>query len=155
VLFTGTFGTGTIPATGAGTRFMWYPKKAALRVGQVVLTGSAWDDTNIGNYSVAMGRNVQASGLCSFAFGEGAYALGDYSIGLGGNAYDAHGIAVGDGAHAYGEYAASVGLAYADGEGATAVGGSGGAMALGATSIGAGSANGEFSTSINWGLAEA
>ena len=52
-LFIGEFGvTGVIPATGAGTRMMWYPTKAAFRVGYV--DGTQWDDGNIGDYSTAL-----------------------------------------------------------------------------------------------------
>ncbi len=46
VLFEGTFGFGTIPKEGEGTRMMWYPKKAAFRVGN---TDSLWNDEFIGN----------------------------------------------------------------------------------------------------------
>ena len=60
LLVTGTFGSGAIPATGAGTRLMWYPKKAAFRAGHV--TGSEWDDGSIGDYStVGGGQNNTAS----------------------------------------------------------------------------------------------
>lgn len=53
-LMEGTFGgSGDIPASGAGTRMMWYPERAAFRVGRV--TGNHWDDSNIGDYSTAMG----------------------------------------------------------------------------------------------------
>ena len=60
LLVTGTFGSGTIAATGAGTRLMWYPKKAAFRVGNV--TGTQWDDASIGDYSsVGGGKNNSAN----------------------------------------------------------------------------------------------
>ena len=82
-LFTGEFGaTGVIPATGAGTRMMWYPAKAAFRVGYV--DGTHWDAGNIGNYSIAMGRETTASGLNSTAIGRQTTASGDYSIAMGG-----------------------------------------------------------------------
>jgi len=54
-------GTGTIPATGAGTRLMWYPAKAAFRVGEINET--QWDPTNVGDYSMAFGINTMASGV--------------------------------------------------------------------------------------------
>ena len=57
VLFTGT--TGTIPATGAGTRLMWYPAKGALRAGKV--TGTDWDDVNIGTSSTITGGEDNAA----------------------------------------------------------------------------------------------
>ena len=60
----GTVGSGSIPATGAGTRLMWYPKKAAFRAGNV--SSTQWDDASIGNYStVAGGVNNTASGQYS------------------------------------------------------------------------------------------
>jgi len=48
----GEVGTGTIPATGAGVRLMWYPGKAAFRVG--IVSGTQWDDVNIANTGCAM-----------------------------------------------------------------------------------------------------
>ena len=95
VLFTGTFGNGTIPATGAGTRMMWYPRKAAFRAGFV--DGSQWDDTNIGIYSVAMGRYTTASGVNSLAIGYNSKAYGDYCTAFGNNnqAEDDHSVAMG------------------------------------------------------------
>ena len=60
-------GAGTIPATGDGTRLMWYPAKGAFRVG--FASGAVWDDANIGHGSFAMGANNRVSGLNSWAFG--------------------------------------------------------------------------------------
>lgn len=77
----GTFGSGTIPATGAGTRMMWYPRKAAFRAGYV--GSSQWDDSNIGDYSTAMGFGSTASGLISTAMGSSATASGIYSTAFG------------------------------------------------------------------------
>ena len=57
----------SIPATGAGTRMMWYPAKGAFRVGNV--DGSQWDATNVGFLSVALGRNTKASGIRATAMG--------------------------------------------------------------------------------------
>jgi hypothetical protein len=72
---------GTIPAIGAGTRMMWYPRKAAFRAGKV--NGPAWDDTNVGFFTTAFGQNSQASGFAAVAMGNGAAALGDDSVALG------------------------------------------------------------------------
>ena len=52
----GVLNTGTIPATGIGTRMMWHPKKAAFRAGH---DHPAWDDVNIGQYSAAFGLNTR------------------------------------------------------------------------------------------------
>ena len=74
VLFTGT--TGTIPATGAGTRLMWYPAKDAFRAG--VVAGTQWDDANIGDESTVTGgsdniasgqRSVVSGGVTNTASG--------------------------------------------------------------------------------------
>jgi len=103
LLATGIFDSGAIPATGAGTRLMFYPKKAAFRAGFV--GGTVWDDANIGAYSVAMGGNTaargaysmamgassQANGVLSFAMGNGTTANGDYATAIG-NTVTANGL---------------------------------------------------------------
>ena len=70
-----------IPAEGSGTRFMWYPYKAALRAGTV--SADQWDDVNVGRQSIAMGSDTKASGLASTAMGSGTVAIGDYSVAMG------------------------------------------------------------------------
>ncbi len=84
-IFNGTFGSGTIPATGAGTRFMWYPKKAAFRGGllDAGVPATYWDDAKIGNYSFAFGRNVEAPGANSVSMGEDNHVTGAYSAAFG------------------------------------------------------------------------
>ncbi len=80
-LFTGTWPpTGSIPVEGAGTRLMWYPGKAAFRVGYV--SGTQWNDTNIGLMSFATGYNTTASGSNSTAMGRGIEASGEYSVAI-------------------------------------------------------------------------
>ena len=83
------------PATGAGSRMMWYPEKSAFRAGAV--TGTQWDRANVGAYSMALGSQTEASGLGSTALGSNtdasglratalgvqATASGDYSTALG------------------------------------------------------------------------
>lgn len=82
ILGTGTFGTSpSITAAGAGTRLMWYPRKAAFRAGGV--DGTQWNDASIGNYSVVFGSNSIASGNQSSAFGNGVTASGDSSTATG------------------------------------------------------------------------
>jgi hypothetical protein len=102
-LFGGTYdgdvsGTG-IPAEGAGTRMIWYPRKASFRAGTI--NGTQWDAANIGSYSFAAGQDVRASGdnatafglrstaaqVSSFAVGEDNTASGAASVALG---YHAH-----------------------------------------------------------------
>ncbi|MBM2816712.1 MAG: hypothetical protein HW421_3474 [Ignavibacteria bacterium] len=91
VLFEGD--SGGVPVTGAGTRFMWIPEKAAIRAGNV--TSTRWDV--IGNYSAAFGRNNkatavystssghlnEATGEASTAFGESNIVSGDWSTSSG------------------------------------------------------------------------
>jgi hypothetical protein len=86
VLFTGEFKSdnpGDAPVEGPGTRMMWYPDKAAFRVGRV--TGNQWDTENIGDYSTAWGYTSIASGIASTAWGLGTEASGSYSTAWGSN----------------------------------------------------------------------
>jgi FtsZ-binding cell division protein ZapB len=77
-----TFGNGTTLTTnGAGTRMIWYPKKAAFRAGYVDAT--EWDDANIGNFSTAMGGGTTASGAISTAMGYVTSANGNFSTAMG------------------------------------------------------------------------
>ena len=69
IIAEGHFNSGEdLPISGARTAFIWYPKKAALRAGQV--DANQWDDANIGNYSIALGHNVTAKAAGSIALGE-------------------------------------------------------------------------------------
>jgi hypothetical protein len=88
VLFDSTIG-GT-PVSGAGTRMMWIPAKAAFRAGKVL--GSEWDDSNIGLNSFASGQgnladgdNSTAIGIYTHATGLNSFASGDVSIATGAN----------------------------------------------------------------------
>ena len=85
VLFAGeyksTASQGSPPATGAGTRMMWYPDKAAFRAGRVAST--EWDKDSIGDYSVAFGYSAIAKSLSSVAIGAGTIANGPNSTALG------------------------------------------------------------------------
>jgi hypothetical protein len=78
--YDGGFGS-RIPAEGSGTRLMWYPGKAAFRAGYI--NGTQWDDANIGNYSVAIGENVRASGDNGVAFGVRSTAANVSSVAIG------------------------------------------------------------------------
>jgi hypothetical protein len=84
VLFTGSYKTtspGDPPTSGAGTRMMWYPDKAAFRAGKVVNVN--WNKDSIGDYSVAMGYNTKAKGNYSTAMGNQTAASGSYSTAMG------------------------------------------------------------------------
>jgi len=126
VLFAGVYKTsnhGDPPASGAGTRMMWYPDKAAFRVGHV--SGTHWDKDSIGIYSVAMGLSTKAKGLRSTAMGSATNASGDYSTAMGSTttasgssstamgfwttASGAHSTAMGNYTTASGEYSTAMG----------------------------------------------
>lgn len=88
VLFNGGFAIppvpGNPPASGAGVRMMWYPDKAAFRVGAIGVTGSTfWNKDSIGLYSFAAGHNVKAKGNYSVALGEGTQATGNNAFSFG------------------------------------------------------------------------
>jgi tetratricopeptide (TPR) repeat protein len=112
VLFTGTHGSGTIPFEGAGVRMMWYPNKAAFRVGRVYDTGSTnWNNMYIGNYSIASGYNTRAWGSYSTAFGNSTNANGHNSFAVG-NLTSANGessVAMGEGTTASGSHSTAIG----------------------------------------------
>lgn len=135
IFATGT--TGGTPASGPGTRLMWIPSKAAFRVG--VVDGTQWDNSNIGQYSIAMGYNSQAtgqdgtavgyftsaSGLRGTAIGNGASAIGSDSVAAGQSAaaWGPGSTAFGRAATTFGQFATAIGnLTVAEGVGSTALG---------------------------------
>lgn len=79
VLFDGT--TGATPVSGAGVRMMWIPAKKAFRTGEV--TGTQWDDAQIGPWTFAGGLNNTALGYGTTVFGLNNSAYGDYSFNAG------------------------------------------------------------------------
>lgn len=82
---TGTPRTGTLLATGPGTRFLWHPAKGALRAGTVAgpVSGFWWDENNIGYESMAIGYNTEASGDFSVALGDNSRARAEYGFAVG------------------------------------------------------------------------
>jgi len=100
---TGSYGTGTLSLSGAGTRMFWYPSKAAFRAGYLdsgtLLTPNTpnyWNDSNIGAYSIAFGKDTEASGEGSIAMGEYSTATGLDSVAIGqARATDYNAIAIG------------------------------------------------------------
>ncbi|WP_169739240.1 tail fiber domain-containing protein [Dyadobacter crusticola] len=58
----------------AGTRLIWYPKKAAFRAGYI--NSNAWNNNNIGQHTAAFGFDTKASGMYAFASGNATAALG-------------------------------------------------------------------------------
>ena len=162
---TGATGIGAIPTTGAGTRMMWYPRRAAFRAGGI--NGVQWDDANIGDYSFASGNNNIANGAYSTAFGlintasgfgstsfgnsttasgDGSVSMGEGSLASGANSTAmgfrtlASGIvstAMGQGTTASGAYSVAMGnVTVASGPGSTSLGDD--TDATGATSIATG-----------------
>ncbi len=131
VIFGGTEGSGwTEPNLGAGTRFLWYPRKGALRAGRAV--GTEWNNANIGNYSVAFGANTKASGTIAFAHGDSVNVSGSggaFGIGQGINVTADGGKALGDTIDVTGWLGIGIGRGYVNagiplrvsGEGAIAI----------------------------------
>lgn len=76
-------GDGEIPATGPGARMMWYANGRAFRAGSV--SGSQWDQSNIGQNSAAFGFSTTASGEASTALGIGTIASGVAATATGGS----------------------------------------------------------------------
>ncbi|HLF64203.1 MAG TPA: hypothetical protein VI603_10635 [Saprospiraceae bacterium] len=132
VLFTGTYplpiSPGNPSVSGAGTRMMWYPDKAAFRVGNVTGTGATyWNKDSIGLYSVAMGQNTKAKGNYSIALGGESIASGIQSIAIGTliKASGNYSTAMGNGPTASGYVSTAIGSsAIASGDFSTAIGAS-------------------------------
>lgn len=82
VLSVGTFGAGyTEGNIGAGTRMLWYPRKSAFRAGTV--SGTQWNNANIGTRSTGLGYDVIASGDGSTALNYYTTASGVASLAAG------------------------------------------------------------------------
>ncbi|MBI2233539.1 MAG: tail fiber domain-containing protein [Micavibrio aeruginosavorus] len=124
LLLTGTYtGTASVPVSGAGTRMFFDTQKAAFRAGNV--GGTVWDNANIGNYSVALGNDVRATGASSVALGSGAIATGDWSAAIGASVISSGvaSIALGGSTNASGQYATTMGdYTLASGVASTAMG---------------------------------
>ncbi|HRD57328.1 MAG TPA: tail fiber domain-containing protein [Ferruginibacter sp.] len=69
------------PVNGAGRRLMWYPEKAAFRVGYT--DASSWSFDNIGTYSFAAGYNTKARSNGAVSIGTGNDVSGLYGTALG------------------------------------------------------------------------
>ncbi len=151
LLATGTYGSGwTEEDLGAGTRMLWYPRKAAFRAGYV--GGTAWNDANIGTYSVALGNNTTASGDSAIALGTNTSATESYttSMGYGTTASGYYATSMGYNTTASGNTSTALGFnntasgsyTLASGYGSTASGGTATALGSGTT------ASGSYSTSL-------
>jgi hypothetical protein len=84
ILATGVQGTNTV--TGAGTRLMWIPDRAAFRAGRLNVGGTAnfWDAANVGVGSAAFDTDNRAAGEDSFAQGQNNNVSGECSMAFGG-----------------------------------------------------------------------
>lgn len=93
---TGTYGSGaTMALSGAGTRMFFHPRKAALRAGYV--SGTDWDDANLGTYSVGLGYDAEASGTYSTSIGWSNVASATHATAIGHSS-----VATALNAHAFG-----------------------------------------------------
>lgn len=70
-----------IPATGAGTRFMWFAPRGALRFGRA--QGAEWDDVNLDDFTFAGGNQVTASGYGAFSYGDQVNVSSTVGVGFG------------------------------------------------------------------------
>ncbi len=160
----------SIPATGAGSRLMWYPAKGAFRAGRVGnrLDGTQWDASKVGNYSAALGVDTKASGQSSVALGNASAATkkGAVAMGITSGAEGSSAVAMGKSSTATGDFAVAIGQqANAEGQSSVALGGftdatadaakalGGTASALGAVSMNRGTAAGGNSVAMGEGEA--
>jgi hypothetical protein len=72
-----------IPATGPGTRFMWFAARAALRFGRVPTGQTNWDDVNLDDFTFAGGNQVIASGYGAFSYGDQVTVTSTVGVGFG------------------------------------------------------------------------
>ena len=83
-LIEGTYG-GPVPDLNAGTRLTFYPAKGAFRAGGLKDEPAYWNNASVGDYSAALGYDIQAAGDYSFAAGRQNIAFGSYTAVLGRN----------------------------------------------------------------------
>ncbi len=127
--------------TGTGAKFIWHPKRGALRAGFLDATfGFLWDDQYIGNWSSAFGYDEYATGTGCFAVGFQTSSQGSYSFSEGYNSMATRiaSTAIGYNAKAEGDYS------FAEGNGTTAVG-------VSSVTMGAGNATqGDYSFALGY-----
>jgi len=111
---------------------MWYPDKAAFRVGHVYT--NFWDKDSIGSYSFASGRDTKAKGMGATALGEQSSAQGEASLASGFLS-----LASGDLSNAFGNSKASGFASFGAGSGTTASGDYGSAFGFSSLAGGRGS----------------
>lgn len=156
VLFTGAstlpVTPGNPPVSGAGTRMMWYPDKAAFRAGGA--TDKEWDKDSTGNYSFAAGVDTKAKGTYSIALGRNTSATGNSSIAMGEftNASGFSSIAIGSFTNAIDGFSTAIGFqTTASGDGSTAMGASTISSGVSSTTMGTFTkASGNYSTAMSF-----
>ncbi len=114
--FSGWLGSPTLPGgappiSGGGVRMMWYPGKAAFRVGGVEgiefpIAEDRWNESNTGEFSFGAGINTKANGYASVATGHLTTASGDNSTAMGVGT-----VASGAGSFAVGSVDSAIGAA--------------------------------------------
>src|SRR5688500_6951111 len=74
-----------IPASGAGTRFLWHPCRGAVRFGRAPIGAGAtsWDDANMDDFTFAGGNQVIASDYGAFAYGDQVTVSSTVGVGFG------------------------------------------------------------------------
>ena len=74
-----------LPATGAGTRFLWHPCRGAVRFGRAPIGAGAttWDDTNMDDFTFAGGNQVIAEDYGAFAYGDQVTVSSTVGVGFG------------------------------------------------------------------------
>jgi hypothetical protein len=93
---------GNTPTSGGGTRLMWVPSRQAFRAGNV--TGSQWDDNNLGQGSVAFGNDNISAMPYTFAIGESNIVGSSvFDAGYRSAAFGSNNIVYGDSAYAFGD----------------------------------------------------
>ncbi|MBO9611996.1 MAG: tail fiber domain-containing protein [Dyadobacter sp.] len=80
VIQSGSDNSPLLPDVTNGNKLIWYPKKAAFRVGE---QNGNWNSTNMGNASFATGSGTVASGNQSASFGIASEATGQASFAAG------------------------------------------------------------------------
>jgi hypothetical protein len=109
------------PVQGKGIRMMWYPQKAAFRVGAIddgplidaeagSFSTNHWNKDSIGLLSFASGFNTRASGFGAFASGylSTATGSGSFAMGISNTAIGYGSVALGDSTIASGHYSTAL-----------------------------------------------
>jgi len=120
---TGTFNSGSVlPDLSWGVRMAWYPQRGAFRVGGT--EDDEWNDSNVGDYSMAIGMGTKASGNYSVTLGWATNASGEGAVALGTmtHATNFTATAMGFGSTASGLTSTAMGATNASGDYATSMG---------------------------------